>query len=84
MFDTKTFEEISKKLFESLPDNLSYLEKDIQEKFKAVLQSTFDKLDLVTREEFEVQTKVLAKTRAKVEMIEQQLEALSKKNTSNE
>lgn len=73
MFDPKTFDDISKKLFDSLPDSFKVVEQDIQQKFKTVLQATFDKLDLVTREEFEVQKKVLAKTRSKVEAIEKQL-----------
>ncbi len=73
MFDNNTFDDISKKLFDSLPDSLKDVEKDLQQKFKTVLQVTFDKLDLVTREEFEVQKKVLAKTRQKIEAIEEQL-----------
>ena len=73
MFDKKFFDDISRKLFESLPDSLKDVEKDLQTKFKVVLQSTFDKLDLVTREEFEVQKKVLAKTRQKIEAIEEKL-----------
>ena len=72
MIDTKTFDSISKKLFESLPDSLKTIETDLQQKFKAILQSTFDKLDLVTRDEFEVQKKVLAKTRQKIEALEKQ------------
>lgn len=75
MFDPKTFDDISKKLFDALPEGLKSAQDDIQHKFKTILQATFDKLDLVTREEFEVQKKVLAKTRQKVEAIEKQLES---------
>ncbi len=73
MFDNKIFDDVSKKLLDSLPESLKSVEKDIQQTFKTVLTSTFDKLDLVTREEFEVQKKVLAKTRKKIDAIEQQL-----------
>lgn len=73
MFDNNTFDDISKKLFNALPDSLKAVEKDIQQKFKIVLQTTFDNLDLVTREEFEVQKKVLAKTRQKIDALEEKL-----------
>lgn len=73
MIDTNIFEDISKKLFDEIPDSLKTAEKDIQQKFKTIIQSAFDKLDLVTREEFEVQKRVLGKTRQKVEAIEKQL-----------
>jgi BMFP domain-containing protein YqiC len=60
--------------------------KDLEKNMKAMLSQGFSKLDLVTREEFEVQTQVLAKTRAKLETLEArvaeleaQLEAQSKK-----
>lgn len=44
--------------------------KDIEKNVKAMLNQGFSRLDLVTREEFEVQTQVLAKTRAKLEVLE--------------
>ena len=56
--------------------------KDIEKNVKAMLTSGFSKLDLVTREEFDIQTQVLAKTRAKLEALElrvTELEVLIKK-----
>jgi BMFP domain-containing protein YqiC len=56
--------------------------KDIEKNVKAMLNQGFSKLDLVTREEFDVQTQVLAKTRAKLEALEArvaELESQSKK-----
>jgi len=44
--------------------------KDIEKNVKAMLSQGFSKLDLVTREEFDIQTQVLAKTRAKLEALE--------------
>ncbi len=73
MFDNKIFDDVSKKLFDSLPEGLKSIEQDLQQKFKTILTSTFDKLDLVTREEFEVQKKVLAKTRQKIDEIESRI-----------
>lgn len=59
--------------------------KDIEKNMKAMLSQGFSRLDLVTREEFEVQTQVLAKTRAKLEALETrvaELEALVKKQSA--
>lgn len=56
--------------------------KDIEKNMKAMLTQGFSKLDLVTREEFDIQSQVLAKTRAKLEALEArvaELEAQLKK-----
>ena len=50
--------------------------KDIEKNVKAMMTQGFSKLDLVTREEFDVQAQVLAKTRAKLEALEAQVAAL--------
>ena len=76
MFDPKQFEDIASKLFATLPSSLQNIEKDIQQKFKEVLQAAFSRLDLVTREEFDVQCKVLARTREKLELLQQQIDVL--------
>lgn len=77
MFDPKQFDEIASKLFASLPTSLQNFEKEIQEKFKEVLQATFARLDLITREEFDVQCKVLARTREKLELLQAQVDELA-------
>lgn len=77
MFDPRQFDEIAKKLFATLPTSLQNIEKDIEHKFKEVLQSTFIRMDLVTREEFDVQCKVLARTREKLEHLQQQIDELT-------
>ena len=76
MFDPKQFDDLAKKLFGTLPPSLQNIENDIQLKFKEVLQSAFSHLDLVTREEFDVQSKVLARTREKLEQIQKQVDEL--------
>lgn len=76
MFDPKQFDEIAKKLFSTLPTSLQNIEKDIQQKFKEVLQTTFARMDLITREEFDVQCKVLARTREKLDLLQQQVNEL--------
>lgn len=50
--------------------------KDLEKNVKAMLSQGFSRLDLVTREEFDVQTQVLAKTRAKVDTLEARLAEL--------
>lgn len=74
MFDPKQFDDLAKKLFSALPTSLQNIEKDIQQKFKEILQSTFSHMDLVTRDEFDVQTKVLARTREKLEQLQHQFD----------
>lgn len=76
MLTSFQFEEIAKKLYATLPSGIQNLEHEIQQQFKEILQATFAKLDLVTREEFDVQIKVLARTREKLEMLEEQVEQL--------
>jgi BMFP domain-containing protein YqiC len=82
MFDHKFFDELSKRLADSIPDNVKTMRSDIEKHFHSVLQSMFSKLDLVTREEFDIQALVLSKTRAKLEKLEQKIEALIEKSAS--
>ncbi|MES2901169.1 MAG: accessory factor UbiK family protein [Pseudomonadota bacterium] len=53
--------------------------KDIEKNVKSMMTQGFSKLDLVTREEFDIQNQVLAKTRAKLEALEQRLQQLEEK-----
>jgi len=79
MFDHKQFDELAHKLFATLPASIQNIEKDIQQKFKEILQATFNRMDLITREEFDVQCKVLARTREKLELLQQQIDLLVNK-----
>ena len=76
MFDPKQFDDLAKKLFSALPPSLQNIEKDIQQKFKEVLQAAFSHMELITREEFDVQSKVLTRTREKVEQLQKQVDML--------
>jgi len=73
MLGQKVFEEISGKLGQVLADSPA---KDLEKNLRAVLQGVFAKLDLVTREEFDVQQAVLLKTREKLEALEAKVAAL--------
>ncbi len=79
MFDPKTIQDMTKKFVDSLPPHLKTLNKDIEAQLKPFLQQCFNKMNLVTREEFDIQTQVLAKTRAKLEAMEETLNELEKR-----
>ena len=71
-------DDLSKKLSEALPEDLKTLKKDLENNFHTVLQAAFTRLDLITREEFDAQTKVLARTRKKIESLETKVKELEK------
>lgn len=75
-----SLENLAKKLAESVPDALRSVRDDLETNFRSVLKTGIGKLDLVTREEFEVQEAVLARTREKLDALEAQLEELEKTN----
>ena len=80
MFNSQHLEELAKKLYSSLPSSLQQVEGEIQQSFKDILQMAFARMDLVTREEFDVQRKVLARTREKVDDLEKQVRVLLETN----
>ncbi len=82
MFDPKQFDDLASKLFNALPTSLQNFEKEIQQKFKEILQATFTRMDLVTREEFDVQAKVLGRTRDKLEQLQQQFDEWQKQQNN--
>ena len=71
-------ESLASKLAEAVPGGLRSMREDLEQNFRSVLRSSLSKLDLVTREEFEVQEAVLAKTRDKLEALEARLKELEK------
>ena len=75
----ESIENLAKKLAESVPEGLRSMRDDLETNFRGVLQSGISKLDLVTREEFEVAEAVLARTREKLERLEAKLEEIDKK-----
>ncbi|MGB5511265.1 MAG: accessory factor UbiK family protein [Woeseiaceae bacterium] len=69
-----SIENLAEKLAAAVPEGLRSVREDLEHNFRAVLRSSLSKLDLVTREEFEVQEAVLARTRKKLEALEAKLE----------
>ncbi len=76
MIDPKLLDELSEHLSASLPGSFRTLQADMSKNFRASLEAGLAKLDLVTREEFDVQRAVLARTREKLSRLEQQVKTL--------
>jgi ubiquinone biosynthesis accessory factor UbiK len=75
-FDPKSLDDLARKLAEAVPPGLTALKNDLEQNFKAVLQSGLAKLDLVTRQEFDVQAGVLKRSRERLEELEQRIAAI--------
>ena len=76
MMDSFRIDEIARRLLESVPPAFRTMQKDLETNFRAVLRSSLGKLDLVTRDEFDTQTRVLERTRARLAELEARLQAL--------
>lgn len=76
MINPKMFDDLIQRLVDSLPEGARNLQRDAEKNLRATLNSTFNKLNLVTREEFEIQEAVLARTREKLKVLESQVAAL--------
>ena len=76
MIDTKKIEEMARQIHNVLPPGLRNLGEEADRKIKQVLQAQLNKLDMVSREEFEVQTKVLLRTRERLVELENRLAQL--------
>ena len=77
MFDD-LIDKTAKALFESLPENLGHVKTECQSAFRQILKKRLEDIDLVSREEFDVQKKVLARTRSKIDEIEKKLDVMLK------
>jgi len=77
MVDRQKIQEISDKIREIIKNSPI---EDMENNINALLRSMFTKLDLINREEFDIQTEVLKKTRLKLEALEAKLKALETKH----
>lgn len=80
-------EDFVQQFFNLMPDDMRQYKHDMEKNIRAALQSTFSRMDLVTREEFDVQTSLLSRTRELVEELEAKIKQLEdqldqKNNTS--
>lgn len=88
MLDPRLIEDLGRRLSQSVPAGARVLQEDLEKTFRAILTGAFQRMDLVTREELEVQQAVLARTREKLSAMETrlaELEALLKdRETAND
>ena len=77
-FDPKSLDGLARKLADAVPPGLAALGSDLEKNFKAVLQGGLAKLDLVTRQEFDIQSAVLRRSRERLEELERRIAALEK------
>ncbi len=76
MLDARVFDDISKSLGKLLPPGVADMKEDFERNTKSAVQSALGNLDLVTREEFDVQTEVLRKTRQQLKDLETRISQL--------
>jgi ubiquinone biosynthesis accessory factor UbiK len=74
--DPRILDDLARRLSETVPPGLTAVRDDLERNFRAVLQSGLARLDLVTRQEFDVQSGVLRRTRERLEQLEARLAAL--------
>jgi BMFP domain-containing protein YqiC len=78
MLNTKFIDDLARQISNSVPAGVKGLQQDMEKNIRGLLEGAFARLDLVTREEFDVQTKVLARTREKLEALEREVAELEK------
>jgi len=74
--DAFRIDELARRLLERVPPAVRSLQADLEANFRAVLRERLSKLDLVSRDEFDAQARVLERTRAQLELLEARLAAL--------
>ena len=79
MLDPKKLEDLAKQIAEAVPPGVKNMAEEAEGRVKAVLQSQLSKLDLVTREEFDIQSQVLIRTREKLDAMESRIAELEAK-----
>jgi len=84
MIDTKKIEQLARQVHEAMPKGFRDFGDDVEKKIRQVLQAQLTRMDLVNREEFDVQTQVLLRTREKLALLEQRLTELENRNTPEE
>ncbi|WP_198263868.1 accessory factor UbiK family protein [sulfur-oxidizing endosymbiont of Gigantopelta aegis] len=77
--NSQFFDDLASKITRTMPSAPTAMKQEIEQSVRNVLRNAFDKMDLVTREDFEVQSAVLQKTRIKLELLEKKLSDLESK-----
>lgn len=79
MIDPKTLDELARRFAKALPDGLEQLSDELGQNVKAAFSAALSRADLVTREEFDVQSSVLTRTREKLTELERAVAELERK-----
>jgi ubiquinone biosynthesis accessory factor UbiK len=79
--NANSLDELARRLAESVPESVKAFGRDLEGNFKAVLQAQLAKLDLVTRQDFDVQSAILQRTQAKLADLEVRVKELETKLT---
>jgi len=83
MLDPKFFDDLAKKLVDAAPPGFRGVQEEVEKSIRLILQNAFNKLDLVTREEFDIQVQVLQRTRSKLEALEHKVAQLEQQTLSS-
>ncbi len=78
MIDSRSLDDIAHRLAQAVPPGLKSLRTELERNFRTILQTGLDRLDLVTREQFEVQQALLTRTRAKLDRLEERVAEMEK------
>ncbi|MDA9557755.1 accessory factor UbiK family protein [Vibrio sp.] len=84
MIDAKKLEQLAKQIQEVMPQPVKNIGADVENKVKQIIQGQLSKLDVVSREEFEIQTQVLLRTRQKITELESKIEKIEAKLNTKE
>jgi BMFP domain-containing protein YqiC len=79
--NSNTLDDLARRLADAVPESVRSFGRDLEGNFKAVLQAQLSKLDLVSRNEFDVQAALLARTQATLTALEARLKELETKLT---
>ncbi|MDR3419411.1 MAG: accessory factor UbiK family protein [Nevskia sp.] len=84
MLDPKQLEDLAARLSRVLPPGLKGLRSELEDNFRAVLRASLDRLELVSRERFDVQAELLARTQARLANLEKRLKTLEQQRGTTE
>jgi len=79
MIDTQSLNDLANKLSAAVPDSVKTLKSDVDNNLKAILESSLKQMNLVSREEFDVQTALLERTQLQLNKLEEQIAELEKR-----